>query len=97
MALNTTSAQGAMTGAFHPYQTFAGLEGPEDIASRLSGVAFAVAGQEWLESYLWQMATELGGHPVSISDGDRPLYHASAVLGCGHLAALLPGSPGRAL
>ena len=87
--LHPAVQQGAITGAFHPYQTFAGLEAPEDIASRLSGVAFAVAGQEWLESYLWQMATELGGHPVFISDGDRPLYHASAVLACGYLVALL--------
>ena len=87
--LDPAVRQGAITGAFHPYQTFAGLEGPEDIASRLSGVAFAVAGQRWLESYLRQMATELGGHPVSISDGDRPLYHASAVLACGYLVALL--------
>ena len=87
--LQPAARQGAVTGAFHPYQTFAGLENPEDIASRLSGVAFAVGGQEWLESYLWQMATELGGHPVSISDADRPLYHASAVLACGYLVALL--------
>ena len=87
--LHPAVSQGAVTGAIHPYQTFAGLEGPEDINSRLSGVAFAVAGQDWLESYLWEMATELGGHPVSISDGDRPLYHASAVLACGYLVALL--------
>ena len=87
--LHPAVGQGAITGAFHPYQTFAGLEGPDDIASRLSGVTFAVAGQEWVESYLWQMATELGGHPVSISDADRPLYHASAVLACGYLVALL--------
>ena len=87
--LHTAARQGAITGAFHPYQTFAGLESQEDIASRLSGVAFAVAGQEWLESYLCEMATELGGHPVSIADGDRPLYHASAVLACGYLVTLL--------
>ena len=87
--LHPAARQGANTGAFHPYQTFAGLENPQNIASRLSGVAFAVEGQEWLESYLWEMATELGGHPVSVSDGDRPLYHASAVLVCGYLVALL--------
>ena len=87
--LHPALGQGAVTGAFHPFQTFAGLESPEDIAFRLSGVAFAVAGQGWVEGYLWEMATELGGHPVSISDGDRPLYHASAVLACGYLVALL--------
>lgn len=87
--LHTAACQGAVTGAFHPYQTFAGLESQEDIASRLSGVAFAVTGQAWLESYLCEMATDLGGHPVTISDDDRPLYHASAVLACGYLATLL--------
>ena len=63
--LHTAARQGAITGAFHPYQTFAGLESQEDIASRLSGVAFAVAGQEWLESYLCEMATELAATPAA--------------------------------
>ena len=35
------------------------------------------------------MARALGGHPVKIPDRDRPLYHASAILACGYLAALL--------
>ena len=87
--LQPAARQGAVTGAFHPYQTFAGLESTEDIASRLSGVAFAVAGQDWLEAFLRKMARDLGGHSVSISDADRPLYHASAVLACGYLVALL--------
>jgi predicted short-subunit dehydrogenase-like oxidoreductase (DUF2520 family) len=35
------------------------------------------------------MARRLGGRPVFISDRDRPLYHAAAVLGCGYLVGLL--------
>ena len=81
--------QGAVTGAFHPFQTFAGVAGPEDAAARLAGVTFAVTGNGWLEEYLWRLAINLGGTPVSIPDDQRALYHSAAVLGCGHLAALL--------
>ena len=81
--------QGAVTGAFHPFQTFAGLTGPEDAAARLAGVTFAVTGNGWREDYLWDLAKSLRGTPVSIPDEQRALYHSAAVLGCGHLAALL--------
>ena len=87
--LECARAQGALTGGFHPFQTFAGLNSPEDTGSRLAGVTFAVAGQDWLGGFLSEMASELGGQPVTIPDQHRPLYHASAVLGCGYLAALI--------
>lgn len=83
------SGQGAVTGAFHPFQTFAGLADPQEAVARMSGVTFAVSAEGWLLSLLQDMAHDLGGHPVSISDQDRPLYHASAVLGCGYLVTLL--------
>ena len=87
--LQPTADKGAVTGAFHPFQTFAGLENPEETMSRLEGVTFAVAGQEWLSSFLSELAYELGGRPVSIPAEDRPLYHAAATLGCGYLVTLL--------
>ncbi|MDP6548595.1 MAG: DUF2520 domain-containing protein [Dehalococcoidia bacterium] len=87
--LRPASRQGALTGALHPLQTFAGLDEPEDAAARLSGVTFAVSGQGWLAGFLREMASALGGRPVSISDADRPLYHAAAVLACPLLAALM--------
>ncbi len=87
--LQPASAQGAVTAALHPFQTFAGLDDPGDTASRLSGVTFAVSGRGWPAGFLWELARELGGHPVSIPDADRPLYHAAGVLACPHLAALL--------
>jgi predicted short-subunit dehydrogenase-like oxidoreductase (DUF2520 family) len=55
----------------------------------MSGVTFAVSAEGWLLSFLQDMAHDLGGRPVSIPDQDRPLYHASAVLGCGYLVTLL--------
>jgi predicted short-subunit dehydrogenase-like oxidoreductase (DUF2520 family) len=87
--LEGASAQGAVTGAFHPFQTFAGLADPHEAVARMSGVTFSVSAEGWLLSFLQGMAQDLGGQPVSISDQDRPLYHASAVLGCGYLVTLL--------
>lgn len=87
--LQPAADQGAVTGALHPFQTFAGLDGPQETISRLAGVTFAVAGQGWLHDFLHNLAHELGGRPVSIRDEDRPLYHAAAVLSCGYLVALL--------
>lgn len=87
--LKGASDQNAVAGAFHPFQTFAGLDAPQEAATRLSGVTFAISGQGWLPVFLQELARNLEGYPVSIADTDRPLYHASAVLGCGYLAALL--------
>ena len=80
---------GAAVGAMHPFQTFAGLREPAAAARRLSGVTFAVAGAGWLAEYLPALAEGLGGRAISVADELRPLYHASAVLGCGSVATLL--------
>ena len=87
--LTPATNQGAVAGALHPFQTFGGVTDSIQAAARLSGVTFAVAGQGWLADFLWDLVGKIGGRPVSIPDTDRSLYHASAVIGCGHLAALL--------
>lgn len=87
--LTAASDQGALAGALHPFQTFGGVTDSAEATARLSGATFAVAGQGWLQDFLWDLAREIGGRPVTIPDVDRPLYHAAAVLGCGHLTALL--------
>ena len=90
--LQPAAEQGASTGAFHPLQTFAGLANPADTVARLAGVTFAVSANDRLQEFLVEAARRLGGVPVQIGDADRPLYHASAVLSCGYLAALLQGA-----
>lgn len=87
--LRPASNRGAVAGAFHPFQTFGNLSDPSEAVSRLSGVTFAVAGQGWLLAFLQQLVSRLEGRAVQIQDTDRPLYHSSAVLGCGYLATLL--------
>ena len=90
--LDSAARRQAQTGAFHPFQTLAGLKDPTEAGARLTGVSFAVEGDGWLADLLPQMAQDLGGRAVVIPEGDRPLYHASAVLACAHLAALMHGA-----
>ena len=87
--LAPAESMGARTGAFHPFQTFAGLDTPEEAVGRLAGVTFAVHGADFLADYLTRLAEDLGGRSITIADRDRPLYHASAVMACGYLVALL--------
>ena len=46
-------------------------------------------GSGWLRETLDAMASDLGGRTIEIEPADRPLYHASAVMSCGALVALL--------
>ena len=87
--LQPAADQGAATAAFHPFQTFAGLTDPGQAAARLAGVTFAISADGRLESFLQELAEQLGGHSVTMNDELRSLYHASAVLSCGYLVTLL--------
>ena len=87
--LESATEQGAAAGALHPFQTFGGVVSAEEAEERLQGITVAVSGQGWLEAFLWEMASRIGGRPISIPDADRPLYHAAAILACGHVTALL--------
>lgn len=91
--LNPALAAGALVGSFHPLQTFTPLPSSEDAAAlaraRLKGVAFAVEATGWLRQNLESMASDLGGQTIEVPPEYRPLYHASAVMSCGALIALL--------
>ena len=92
--LDAAADAGAAVGALHPFQTFAGLNDPVEAARRLSGVTFAVSATDWLSDYLPALAERLNGRAIVIPDALRPLYHASAVLACGHLTVLLDAAIG---
>ncbi len=87
--LAAATARGAVAGAFHPCQTFAGLTCPEPAAARLAGVTFALAAASPLSEVLEEMAGALGGRVIRIDGEQRTMYHAAAVLGCGFLVTLL--------
>ena len=87
--LQPAARSGALTGSLHPFQTLACVDTPEEAAGRLTGRAFAVEGQGWLPGFLETLASRLGGMAIRLSPGDRAIYHASAVLACGFLSALV--------
>ncbi len=78
--------QGAVTGGFHPLQTFPG----PDLAQRFSGIAFGIESRSaGLRDWMTKLAHDLGGTPVEISEEVRAAYHASAVMACGLLTGLV--------
>ena len=94
--LSPAATAGALCGSFHPLQTFTSLLTNKDASvlpavaqARLEGVTFAVEGSGWLRETLDAMASDLGGRTIEIEPADRPLYHASAVMSCGAIVALL--------
>ncbi len=78
--------QGAVTGGFHPLQTFPG----PDLAHRFSGIAFGIESRSaGLRAWMTKLAHGLGGRTVEISEEVRAAYHASAVMACGLLTGLV--------
>ena len=93
--LAPAAALGAETGSLHPVMTF----GPPDAAPAeavrglpirgLQGAAFGIEAGGELYLVLAEIARRLGGIPIRVPPGARPLYHAAAVMGCGYLVALM--------
>ena len=92
--LQPATDMGADCGSLHPFQTFAGADASENALDRFKGVTFAVEGQGQLLKTLETMAIDLGGRTLRLSPADRGLYHASAVMSCGYIVALLKAAAG---
>lgn len=76
---------GALTGGFHPLQSFAA----EDGAARVPSSWCALAGAPELQQALHVLCDALGMRPFVLRDDQRPAYHAAAVLAGNALTALL--------
>lgn len=74
-ALAAIRGAGAPIGSFHPLQT---LPDPVVGADRLPGSWFAITCDTELAAPLESLARSLGGHPFTIEDDAKPLYHAAA-------------------
>jgi predicted short-subunit dehydrogenase-like oxidoreductase (DUF2520 family) len=84
--LETARVAGAAVGVFHPLQSFASVE---QALANIPGSTFAVeASTAELLEQLREMAIALGGRPI-VLQGDRALYHVSAVLACNYVVTLL--------
>lgn len=85
-------------GMIHPLRSFAKVvdQSPVDPvppaepqpSGRFAGTIMAVAGDAHGREIASQLVTALGGQALSLTDEQLVLYHASAVLAAGHVAAL---------
>ncbi len=75
-ALEAARAQGALAGAIHPCQSFAGRE---QAIANLPGATFAIEAEEPLRTTLTAMAKALDGEVVYLTSEDKALYHADTL------------------
>ena len=88
--LQSASDSGAATATFHPYQTFSKNIDETNINNLLRDATITITSDNIsLQGDLCTIAANLGARPAILKDDHRPLYHASAVLSCGALTALL--------
>ena len=71
-ALDAAARQGALAGAIHPNQSFAGRE---QAIANLPGSTFGIEAEEPLRTTLTEIATALGGDTVYLTSEDKALYH----------------------
>lgn len=74
-ALDKAVRQGALTGGFHPMQTFGD---PEAAARSLAGCTITIEAEELLNARLVELAERLGCRINRLPPGMRARYHAAA-------------------
>ncbi len=84
--LDPAAAAGAIPLALHPAMTFTGTS--LDVA-RLVGCAVAVTAPTAVIPIGQALVVEIGGEPVVVDEGARPLYHAALAHGANHLVVLV--------
>lgn len=85
-ALEPLARKGVACGSLHPLQTVAT---PAQGVTALPGAWFAVSGDARAAAWARRIVDLLGGRLFEISEENRPLYHAGAVMACNFFAALL--------
>lgn len=83
------SEAGAKTGSLHPLVS---ISDPHIGSRRFEGSYFCVEGDSEAVAVAREFARSLGGIPFEIPTNKKLLYHASAVVACGHLVALIDTS-----
>jgi predicted short-subunit dehydrogenase-like oxidoreductase (DUF2520 family) len=83
--LKPLASKSAAVAAWHPYMTFP--KGGQPVS--FAGVTFGTSGDVQAMRAAGRLARMLGGRPLRLREQDRALYHLSAVLACGFVAANL--------
>lgn len=84
-------ARGAEPGSLHPLRSFAD---PERAAASFAGTACAVEGTPPAAAALKELVARIGGTPLDVAPGGKPLYHAGAVFASNYLVAVLDAAEG---
>ncbi len=84
--LTPARENGALTGGFHPLQTFASIT---HAIQNIPGSTFALEAEEPLLGMLREMAVALEGQSIALRPGDKVLYHVAAVFACNYLVTLM--------
>lgn len=85
-AISVLRERGTSVGSFHPLISVADSVAGAD---SLRGANFCFEGDDLAGRFAKLMADDLGGQLFSIDTGAKASYHASAVMACGHLVALI--------
>lgn len=85
-ALRALSDCGVACGTLHPLQTVREGQGS---ASALTGISFAVSGDEKAVAWAEEIARLLEGHVLRIRPECQVLYHAAAVMASNYITTLL--------
>ncbi len=88
-ALAPAATAGAMTGGFHPLQSFSFKVTPDAAKSPLAGCTITIEAQPPLMATLEQMVTDFACRPNRLPPGKRALYHASAGYAAGFIHGLM--------
>ncbi len=88
-ALAPLAEIGMVTASMHPLQTF---PNPRQGAEKIPGSFFFCETPPQARACIQNFVQSLGGHFHTIESHAKPLYHASAVMACNYLTALIEAS-----
>jgi len=83
--LSALRENGVQVGSMHPLVS---ISDPISGANRFEGAFFCLEGDTGAVDAARSLVERLGGRPFSVDTASKPLYHASAVMASGHVAAL---------
>ncbi len=86
VVLEPAAKAGALTGVFHPLQTFAGAK---EAMENIPGSTFCLEAEGPLLALLEKMAGDLGGNCITLKASEKAAYHAAAVFTSNYLVTLV--------
>lgn len=84
--LEPAVSSGAVVGCIHPLQSFSSIEGA---IKTIPGSYFGVTAGRGLKSIATSLVHDLGGIPINVTSGQKPLYHLAACMASNYLVTLM--------